>query len=164
MPSKPVPGSPGAQEGLHPAEAEPDDDDAPRAGASGERLPGRDRVGLHLADARLQHVGQVVEALAAHARARGAAERVQGDRVVPGVREALRQLDVERRQAADVGQDDHARTARTARGGQRGREARAVGRGQLQELGGSAAAQRGEREVGGEVGRAGVGGEAHGRS
>ena len=43
-------------------------------------------------------------------------------------------------------------------------EARAVGRRQLQELGRGAAAQRREREVGGEVGRAGVGVEAHARS
>ena len=53
----------GAQEGLHPAEAEADDHDARGAGATDERLARGDGVGLHLRDAGPHHVRHVVEAL-----------------------------------------------------------------------------------------------------
>ena len=86
-----------------------------RAGALAQR---GDRGGGVLLDARdrqLLDVGHVLELLVARAEAGGAAEVVDRDRVVAGLREPLGELGVERVQAADVGQDhDPARRGPTA--------------------------------------------------
>jgi hypothetical protein len=108
------------------AEAEADGRDP---GRTGSRSQGRDRragVGLHALDARLLHVLHVVEPLVALAEPGGAAEVVDRDRAVAGLRETLRQLDVEAVEPADVGEDHDARRAGLGRDRERGGEAVAV--------------------------------------
>jgi hypothetical protein len=99
-------------------------------------------------------VGHVVPVVVALAGARGAPEVVDRDGVVAGLREALGQLDVEAVQAADVGQDHDPGRRAVGRLGHGGREARAVGGRQLEQLGGGAAGHRGHHEVVGQLGRA----------
>ena len=96
----------------------------------------------------LLDVRHVLEVLAARPQPRGAAEVVDRDRVMAGLREALGKLGVERIQPADVGQD-HDPGARAPRGlRERRREARAVGRGQLEQLGPGASGDRRGQQVG----------------
>src|SRR6185437_10498543 len=94
-------------------------------------------------DRGLVDVRLVVEVPVALRRARGAAEVVEGDRVVARGGEALGQLDVEAVEAPDVGQDDDAGAARRGRLGQRGGELVAVGGGDGESLGGGATGDHG---------------------
>jgi hypothetical protein len=152
-----------ARNDWRPPEAEPHADRATRARALAQRRDGRRRVGLDLLDARLADVRHVLEALVARADAGRAPEVVDGDGVAAGLGEALGQLAVEAVEPAHVWQDDHARAAAPRRLGQCGGEARAVGRGELERLGARATGQRRQRQIGGQLGRSGVVGVAHGR-
>jgi hypothetical protein len=107
-------------------------------------------------------VGHVVPVVGALAGADGAAEVVDRDGVTAGLGEALGQLDVEAVEAADIGEDEHGRVAAVGRLSERGREARAVGGGQLERLGGGAS--RRKNEVLGQRRRTRVIVEAHGTS
>src|SRR5215213_1563306 len=153
----------GSQERLRAAEAEADGDRAVGARALAQRGERGGEVRLHRGRARLPHMRPEVEVLAARPQPRRPAEVVDDDRVVADLREALGELGVERVEPADVGQDGDRRAARAGRLRQRGREARAVRRGQLQRLRAGPAGDRRARQVGGEGGRARVEGEAHDR-
>src|SRR4051794_40653249 len=154
------------QERLRAAEAEADRDEARRARPLHGGGLRRVRVGLDLRGPRLLDVRHVLEVLVALARAGGAPEVVDRDRVVAGVGEALRELDVEAIEAADVREDDHGGAAGRLGGlRQGGGELGAVRRRQLELLGpGAAGHGRAADEVGGQVRRVGVKGEAHGDS
>src|SRR5439155_11950959 len=99
------------EERLRAAEAEADRHEARRAGLLDERRLRGVGVRLHLRDAGLLDVRPEIEVLVALAGAGRAAEVVDRDRVMAGLREALGELDVEAVQTADVGEDDHGRAA-----------------------------------------------------
>ena len=100
----------------------------------------------------------VLEGLVARAEAGRAAEVVDRDRGMTGSGEALRQLLVEREQAAHVGKDDDARGALLA--GEIGAELRAVAGRQRQVLARRTAGD--DPEALGDVGHDRVKGKAHG--
>src|SRR3954470_2836909 len=145
-------------ERLGAAEAEADGHDRGRTG-SFEALHRGVHVGRHGVRGRLLDVRRIVEVLAARAEAGGAAEVVERDRAVAGVREALGQFLVEAEQPAHVGQHDDPHGACGTR--EVGREFGPIGRRERQRLARRAA---GDHPVaGGDRGRDRVEGEAHAR-
>src|SRR5205085_11100023 len=118
------------------------------AGAFLEGVDRGGRVGLHAVDARPRDVLHVAELVVTRPEAGAAAEVVDRDRAVARLREALGQLDVEAVQPAYVREDHDGDVARVGAHGKRDREAVAVRGGELERLGGRAARDRREGEIG----------------
>ncbi len=149
------------QERLEAPEAESDRGDGARARPLAQRGGGSSSVLLDAGDGQLLDVGHVLELLVARAETGGPAEVVHRDRVVAGLREPLGQLRVERVEAPDVGEDHDSAPAVRRRLGERGREMRAIGGGELEDLSPRAAGDRGEQQVLGRRRRPRVEVEAH---
>jgi hypothetical protein len=98
----------------------------------------------------VRHEVELVVTLADPGRA---AERVERDRRVPGLREALRELGVEAVEPADVRDDHDADGVRRGRVGQRRREVRAVLGAEREHLRAGAAGEGREHALGRQGGR-----------